>query len=59
VIEGNENYAGIGHNSAYTFDGEDYFVSHAYDLRDDGQAKLLIRPIQWDAEGWPIVTLED
>ena len=59
VIRGNENYAGIGHNGAYTFDGKDYYVSHAYSLRDDGQQRLMIRPIQWDAEGWPIVSLID
>lgn len=59
VLTGNENYAGIGHNAAYTFDGNDYLVAHAYDLRDEGRSKLLIRPIRWDSEGWPVVTLED
>ncbi len=58
IMRGNENYAGIGHNAAVSFDGQDYFVSHAYDLRDNGDSKLLIRPMTWDAEGWPIVTLE-
>jgi len=59
VIQGNQNYAGIGHNSAYTFDGQDYYVSHAYDLLDEGRSKLLIRPMRWSADGWPIVTLAD
>jgi arabinan endo-1,5-alpha-L-arabinosidase len=59
VLRGNENYAGIGHNSAYTFDGNDYFVAHAYDLRDEGRSKLMIRPLRWDADRWPIVSLQD
>lgn len=59
VLRGNENYAGIGHNSTYSFDGVDYLVAHAYDLADNGRSKLLIRPIQWDQEGWPTVSLED
>jgi arabinan endo-1,5-alpha-L-arabinosidase len=58
IMQGNANYAGIGHNATVSFDGQDYFVAHAYDLRDDGESKLLIRPMTWDAEGWPVVTLE-
>ena len=34
LIAGNERWPGIGHNSVYTFDGRDYFVSHAYDAND-------------------------
>ena len=55
VIEGTEGWAGIGHNSAYHFDGKDYFVCHAYSLAENGASKLFIREMQWDAEGWPIV----
>lgn len=55
VIQGNENWAGIGHNSAYHFDGKDYFICHAYSLAENGASKLFIREMQWDAEGWPIV----
>ena len=53
VIEGNENWAGAGHNSAYTFDGKDYFVFHAYDANDKGHSKLKIAEIQWTEDGWP------
>lgn len=55
VIQGNELYAGAGHNSTYTFDGRDYLVFHAYDVHDDGRSKLKIAEISWDAEGWPVV----
>lgn len=58
VIEGNKDWAGVGHNSAYTFDGTDYFICHAYDVKDDGKPKLMIRKISWDDSQWPIVSLE-
>jgi arabinan endo-1,5-alpha-L-arabinosidase len=58
VIEGNKDWAGVGHNSAYTFDGADYFICHAYDVKDDGKPKLMVRKIKWDDNQWPIVSLE-
>lgn len=58
VVAGNQAWAGVGHNAAYTFDGTDYLVFHGYDLADEGRSKLWIREIEWDAEGWPRVTLE-
>ncbi len=54
VIEGNGNYAGVGHNSAYTFDSKDYFVFHAYEMKD-GQSRLRVKEIKWE-NGWPTVT---
>jgi len=59
VIKGDENWAGIGHNSAYTFDGTDYLVAHGYDLSDEGRSKLILTEIEWDKEGWPKVELDD
>lgn len=55
VIEGNSNWAGAGHNSAYTFDGKDYFIFHAYDANDKGHSKLKIAEINWTEDGWPSV----
>lgn len=45
-------FFGIGHCSVYEFDGQWYFVSHAYDKSLDGQARLFIRPIEFDKDGW-------
>ena len=57
IVKGDgENWAAAGHPSAYTFDGTDYLVFHAYDLKDRGRSKLRVRPIEWQ-EGWPVVTL--
>jgi arabinan endo-1,5-alpha-L-arabinosidase len=55
VVSGNARWPGIGHNSAYTFDGRDYFVAHAYDAKDGGRSKLKILDLGWDEHGWPKV----
>ncbi len=55
LLAGNKDWAGVGHNSAYTFDGKDYLVFHAYENADNGLQKLKIAEIKWDAEYWPVV----
>jgi arabinan endo-1,5-alpha-L-arabinosidase len=52
-------FAAGGHNSVYTLDGKDFFVMHAYDRNDQGRSKLVIREIEWDAGGWPVVWLKE
>ena len=59
VLEGNADWHGVGHNSAYTFDKQDYLIFHGYDAHDNGRSKLLIREMKWDSDGWPIVKLEE
>lgn len=58
VVDGNSEWAGVGHSGTYTFDGTDYLVFHGYDVSDDGQSKLWIEEIEWGEHGWPRVTLE-
>lgn len=48
-----EDYAAIGHNAVYDFDGKTVFVAHGYDKHDEGKSKLVIKEIAWDNEGWP------
>lgn len=55
LLQGNEKWYGVGHNSTYTFDGTDYIVFHGYDAADEGKSKLIIRKLDWDNEGWPVV----
>lgn len=57
LAQGNEEWAGVGHCAAYTFDGTDYLVCHGYSLPDNGRSILIVRPITWDEEGWPNVKL--
>ena len=57
LVEGDgEKWAGVGHCAAYTIDGNDIFVSHAYDKKT-GRSQLLVRPITWSDDGWPQVKL--
>lgn len=56
VLEGDNRYQGLGHNSAYTFDDQDYLVFHAYDSEDEGKPILRIMKIDWDEEKWPVPT---
>jgi arabinan endo-1,5-alpha-L-arabinosidase len=48
------NWAAVGHNSVYTFDGKDYIVYHGYDAKDNGKPKLIMRELNW-VDGWPVV----
>lgn len=57
LIGPNAQYFGVGHNSAYQFDGQWYFVSHAYVKSENGKAKLFIKKMNFNKDGWPI--LED
>ena len=50
-----DTYFGVGHNAAYEWDGKCYFISHAYEKEHNGAAKLFIRPMTFDKDGW-IVT---
>ena len=58
VVRGDAAWAGVGPNSAYTFDGTDYLVFHGYDVSDEGRSKLWITQMEWDRDGWPRVTLD-
>ena len=58
VLEGNKNWVALGHNAAYTFDGTDYLVFHAYETADNAVQKLRILPMSWDND-WPQVDPDD
>lgn len=47
---------GIGHCSVYDFDGQTYFVAHAYEKSQGGRAKLFVRPLTFDENGWIRIT---
>jgi arabinan endo-1,5-alpha-L-arabinosidase len=59
VLKGNKKWPGLGHNSAYTFDGKDYLVFHAYEAADNGLQKLKILEMDWDKNQWPKVDPKD
>lgn len=55
LIQGGKNWYGAGHNSAYTFDGKDYIIFHAYDVKQKGRPILQIEELKWDADLWPVL----
>lgn len=59
VIAGNAKWKGVGHNSAYTIDGKDLMVLHAYETADGYLQKLKIIDMKWDKDGWPTVDPDD
>lgn len=59
LLAGDENYQAVGHNSAYTFNGKDYIVFHAYDKHDKYTPKLKILEMHWDKALWPSVNPKD
>jgi len=59
VIAGDKDWKGLGHNSAYTMDGKDYLVLHAYETADNYLQKLKIMEMKFDAAGWPTVDQAD
>ena len=59
VIGPDKDWRGVGHNSAYTFDGKDYMVLHAYETADKFEQKLKVLEIKWDQHGWPVVDPQD
>ncbi|WP_295128510.1 family 43 glycosylhydrolase [uncultured Chitinophaga sp.] len=55
LLEGDEKWHGVGHNSVYTFDGHDYLFFHGYDANDRGRSKLRIEKLTWN-KGWPEIS---
>ncbi|MES2457178.1 MAG: family 43 glycosylhydrolase [Bacteroidota bacterium] len=54
VLQGDADWYGVGHNSAYTFEGKDYLVFHGYDARDNAKPKLRMEQLYW-RKGWPLI----
>ncbi len=57
VVKGNGQYAGIGHCAVANFNGKDYIFMHGYDKDENYASKLVIRELDWTADGWPVVIL--
>ncbi len=59
VVEGTREWKALGHNSAYSMDGKDYLVLHAYETADNYLQKLKIMEMHWDSDLWPVVDVQD
>ena len=55
LLYGPDNdFFGIGHNSAYQFDGKWYFLSHAYDKARNGEARMFLQELKFGKDKWII-----
>ena len=53
LVGPDERYYGVGHNSAYLLpNGEWIFISHAYDAQYGARAKLYMRQMRFNDDGW-------
>ncbi|MBC7946301.1 MAG: family 43 glycosylhydrolase [Chitinophagaceae bacterium] len=59
LLQGDKYWHGVGHNAVIEVDGVDYLVFHGYDAADRGRSKLRIERLEWDTEGWPMVSRKD
>lgn len=57
VVSGSDRYPGVGHCAVVSDGSCDWLFFHAYDRYAHYNSRLLIRKIEWDADGWPSVTL--
>ncbi len=58
LLEGNEQWHGVGHNGIVSSGDKDYLLFHGYDANDEGRSKLRIIQLSWTEEQWPQL-LED
>lgn len=62
VVGGAADWPSVGHCCVFTAGGRDMLAFHAIrnsvDNGNDQRAELIVRPIEWDASGWPTVSLE-
>lgn len=57
LLQGDDNWYGVGHNAVCDFNGQDYLIFHGYDAHDKGISKLGIEKLDW-RDGWPEVQLQ-
>lgn len=55
LVGPDEDFYGVGHCSAYEFNNKWYFISHAYDKARNGAARLFIKEMEFDKQGWLIL----
>lgn len=57
VFEGDKRkYEAAGHSAAYRFNSQDYFVCHGYNIALGGTSSLVLMPMNWNSDGWPVVS---
>jgi arabinan endo-1,5-alpha-L-arabinosidase len=55
VLASEDRWIGPGHASLFERGDQQWLVHHYYDRELDGHSRLRMAPLEWDADGWPIV----
>jgi arabinan endo-1,5-alpha-L-arabinosidase len=55
VLESNGPFIGPGHAGIFRTNAAEWFSCHFYDATQRGRPSFALRPLTWDAEGWPVV----
>lgn len=54
LLQGNDEWAGVGHCGILQDGGTDYLVAHAYVRAENGASRLVVRTLDWE-DGWPVI----
>jgi arabinan endo-1,5-alpha-L-arabinosidase len=55
VLAGYDNVRGPGSSAILETGGREFLVHHFYDKNHNGDPAVQVRPLLWDADGWPVV----
>ena len=55
VLESEGPFIGPGHAGILAVGDKEWFSCHFYDATQRGRATFALRPLTWDADGWPVV----
>lgn len=55
VLGSDGPFIGPGHASIMTIGDREWFGCHFYDATQHGQPRYALRPLGWEADGWPVV----
>jgi arabinan endo-1,5-alpha-L-arabinosidase len=55
VLESEGPFIGPGHAGIIAVGDTEWFGCHFYDATQGGRATFALRPLRWDAEGWPTI----
>ena len=55
VLESEGPFIGPGHAGIVNLGGREWFSCHFYDASQNGRPTYALRPLTWDADGWPVV----
>lgn len=55
LIASDSRHVAVGHSAVCHTDDADYFLAHGYSRERNGRSLLVIRRMEWDDEGWPLL----